>query len=280
MSKFKVGDKVRVLDGSNIKNYTANWCAGAMNKYVGKVYEVAAIYAQYEKNKVAYELKGCGWYKFDERGLEPANKFKVGDKVIGNEKANCYTITKEGWIGTVKSVGDNWISVAGEGIYSTVGVLSEYFDLYGDPKTQKIVITTDGKTTTAVLYDGKKRIKDAKAECAPSDKFNFGVGAALAVERLMGKSEEKSEFLNARIYITNSGDNLSFEAGKVYEIKDGRFINEGVSEFPYNGNIKNLDDLKYYFSPDSERNKLKHSAGLSHLCWKGVKYQVLEPLEG
>ncbi len=57
----------------------------------------------------------------------------------------------------------------------------------------KIVITTDGKTTLARLYDGSKVIKSAKAKCSPEDTFDFAVGAKLAYDRLMGISlgEEK-----------------------------------------------------------------------------------------
>lgn len=51
---------------------------------------------------------------------------------------------------------------------------------------QKIVITTDGKTTLARLFDGKTMVKRAEAKCAPSDVFDFGIGAELAVKRLMG----------------------------------------------------------------------------------------------
>lgn len=60
---------------------------------------------------------------------------------------------------------------------------------------QKIVITTDGKTTTAKLYDGKKIIETAEAKCSPSDKFDFAIGAKLAFERLTdSKTEEETEF--------------------------------------------------------------------------------------
>lgn len=52
---------------------------------------------------------------------------------------------------------------------------------------QKIVITTDGKTTLARLFDGKAMVKRAEAKCAPSDTFDFGVGTELAVKRLMGE---------------------------------------------------------------------------------------------
>lgn len=53
----------------------------------------------------------------------------------------------------------------------------------------KIVITHDGKTTTATLYreDGSKEV--ATAKCSPEDTFDFNVGAKLAMERLMKKVE-------------------------------------------------------------------------------------------
>jgi hypothetical protein len=53
----------------------------------------------------------------------------------------------------------------------------------------KILITTDGKITTATKYceDGKKIT--ATARCAPEDTFNFNVGAKLAMERLMRECE-------------------------------------------------------------------------------------------
>lgn len=51
---------------------------------------------------------------------------------------------------------------------------------------EKIVITSDGETTTARRYDGKKIVKEAKAICSKDDVFNFEVGANLAMERLLG----------------------------------------------------------------------------------------------
>lgn len=57
---------------------------------------------------------------------------------------------------------------------------------------QKIVVTTDGKTTTARLYDGKSPVRSATAECSSRDTFVFETGAALAVDRLLGR-EKKPE---------------------------------------------------------------------------------------
>lgn len=49
---------------------------------------------------------------------------------------------------------------------------------------QKIVITVEGSTTLARLYEGKKVVKTAEAKRAPDDEFDFNIGAKLAFERL------------------------------------------------------------------------------------------------
>ena len=62
---------------------------------------------------------------------------------------------------------------------------------------EKIVITTDGKTTTAKMYANKSVIKTATAKCSPDDKFAFVTGAKIAFDRLTGKYYEKSFDWNA-----------------------------------------------------------------------------------
>lgn len=49
----------------------------------------------------------------------------------------------------------------------------------------KIVITSNGKTTLARLYDGNRVIRRAEANCDPSDTYDFATGANLAYDRLM-----------------------------------------------------------------------------------------------
>lgn len=59
----------------------------------------------------------------------------------------------------------------------------------------KIVITTDGKTTTAKLYrHGEKTVK-AIAKCDPRDTFDFMEGAKIVFQRLVTKEvNEKPKF--------------------------------------------------------------------------------------
>ena len=66
MSKFKVGDKVRILDGSKINNYAGGWTK-KMGRYVGEVYKVANVV--HDSSDSSYILEGFA-YVWDERGLE------------------------------------------------------------------------------------------------------------------------------------------------------------------------------------------------------------------
>ena len=123
------------------------------------------------------------------------NKFKVGDKVVGNAKATeRYWLTVEGWTGEVICVTNEGIQVCGKGATFTVD--PDCFDFVESKKAaqKKVVITTDGKTTLARLYEGKKVIKRAEAKCCPNDEFDFNVGAELAFGRLMGKEAPSVEW--------------------------------------------------------------------------------------
>lgn len=74
--KFEVGDKVRVLDGSNIEGYAGVWIPAAMKRYVGKVGTIKEVCAGFT-GKEGYTLDGFGEpmrYIFDGRGLERVTK--------------------------------------------------------------------------------------------------------------------------------------------------------------------------------------------------------------
>lgn len=76
MAKFKVGDKVRILDGSSIDRYTGGWTE-EMNYYIGKTFLITRCCPEYG-DRIGYELEiddrimdGVIW---DERGLELADE--------------------------------------------------------------------------------------------------------------------------------------------------------------------------------------------------------------
>lgn len=97
---------------------------------------------------------------------------------------------------------------------------------------QKIIVTTDGKTTLARLFDGKTMVKRAEAKCALSDVFDFGIGAELAVKRLMGEkkpdmgnpvAEPVKESEPVKLYCVK-GKAGYLTKGKVYETDKRHFL--------------------------------------------------------
>lgn len=107
-------------------------------------------------------------------------------KCVGYEKGERHFT-----VGKVYDVFDNKITSDGGYTYchlsmdskeSIVDWLSGWYK-FEAVTTDKIVIMHDGKTTTATLYRGDEKVV-ATAKCAPEDKFDFMVGAKLAMERL------------------------------------------------------------------------------------------------
>lgn len=85
MAKFKVGDKVRVLDGSKIDAYFGGW-AYAMEKQVGKVFTISRIIENHSDARIGYKFKEEARFAWDERGLKLVSEGIIitrhGDKVV------------------------------------------------------------------------------------------------------------------------------------------------------------------------------------------------------
>ena len=183
MAKFKVGDKVCILDGSKIEDYAGNWI-DEMKCFIGMIDTIDSVLIR--EGKPVYGLKHH-LYVWDERGLELVreNKFKVGDIVIGNDK-NPYSVTAKGIKCEVVKVCDkHYIRVRVLDHLEDFLVCSVYFDLM---QSDEITITRYGNKVVA-KYGKKVSI----AKCSPEDEFDFATGARLAFERLMG-IEEKPTF--------------------------------------------------------------------------------------
>lgn len=81
--KFKVGDRVRILDGSKIENYTGKWTP-LMCLHIDKIVTIGDCF---EMNGLpAYHVKEIG-YSWDERGLVSIDHISAIKKVIFNDPA-------------------------------------------------------------------------------------------------------------------------------------------------------------------------------------------------
>lgn len=76
VTKFNIGDHVKILDGNKIENYFGGWNP-MMDKYIDKVGTIRKI--TITSSGVQYDLEKTS-YVFDERGLEAAS----ADDIKGN----------------------------------------------------------------------------------------------------------------------------------------------------------------------------------------------------
>lgn len=132
-----------------------------------------------------------------------------------------------------------------------LGVWCKVKCLVKEPSNDKVVITTDGVTTKATLYSKNTKVRTASAKCSPDDKFDFGVGAKIAMERLYpDKSEPTPKYLNCKFVLTsNSGEKIPrFTEGKVYELKNGVVTSDDGLRLPAGKPIMDEPDLRAYFA--------------------------------
>ena len=165
----------------------------------------------------------CVGYHRNERYFTVGKVYDVVNNTIVNDNGFEY----KGGYGAIESVIE-WLS----GWYKWEVV-----------PTEKIVITHDYKTTTATMYRGDEKVV-ATARCAPEDKFDFMVGAKLAMERLNAKINApiepiKPKYYNGKVVCVKSPYRW-WTVGKVYEVKDGYITCDpdrwgNVTVYPKNG---------------------------------------------
>lgn len=171
-------------------------------------------------------------------------KFKIGDRVkcVCVVDKNTILLNKIGTIieidcGLIGVEFDEWIHGHGCNHKGKIGYCwwCEESDLVKVVCSDKIVITTDGKTTTAKMYDGKEVVKTAIAKCSPEDEFDFETGAKIAFDRLFVKPEEKSfdwdAFKNAQFLVQVTADN--FESFVKAAEKHGCFFKNHENPNPF-----------------------------------------------
>ena len=196
------------------------------------------------------------------------SKFKVGDKVIGNDPHR-YAITNEGWRGEVVGLDGSMIVVSNGG--SKYWVSPEFFDLVRPVALPVIVITTDGTTTTATKQEGKNVIRTATAKCSPADTYDYATGANLALGRLFTEPAETKPKNHA----------LMFKVGdRVWDVNEKSYatiirVDEEDDAVPYK--VKYADGNTHWrykqnvvpCDPDAEPPKPKYYTG-KMVCIKSV----------
>lgn len=173
-------------------------------------------------------------------------KFKVGDVVIGNSYN--YPLTGKGWVGKVTKVYDNGkFDARGKDRltdldFRFLNLDPKDFNLYIKDQPTKIVITTDGKTTTAKMYRDKQLVEVQTTKCHPDDRFDFKVGARVAFDRLVGEKKEEPKYYNGKVVCVKTRVPCGLRNGKIYTFIDGTATNEWGGQVT-SGRVIDFNDL-------------------------------------
>ena len=207
-------------------------------------------------------------------------KFKVGDIVKPNDKSvGVFNITCKGNMleGMVVRSADDWFSVKltkmaergrrYEGRTFTI-VSPECFELVY--RKQELHVTSDGTTTHAVLKEGGKVVKRAKAVCSPDDEYSFETGARLAIDRVFGKEEKRDDPQEPK---------FKFEVGAAVGVnaKAGCYTHPMASNFIKQFGEEYLARFAYGGSPSKGLlYVVRQRAEWTDLCGRKRKLYVIE----
>lgn len=250
MPKFQKGDRVKITSDYSVQRgqtATVMGISGFMSKGPEYLIKLDTRDAGWRSTPSDIDrFKGNGihnvnrddgmvyWF-MDETNMNlewPEGKkpeFQVGDKVIGNEKANKYGITRKGWTGTVVGVSGETISVESTDCISRFMVDSDCFDLVSRKETEKtpkktpktpkkdpisgdaprrvvIEITSEG-AKAKYIHNGKVE-KEARIHRWHGDKPDDAKAAKYAVDALFGtnKTGEDAEWASKTAEILNHMD--------------------------------------------------------------------------
>ena len=159
MAKFKVGDKVKILDGSNIEGYIGSWISDSMEKYVGRILTISHIISD-DNNGVSYKMQDT-CFTFDERGLKLAEKENNTMKVknINMPEIANYTYDKTTGMTKIK-----WSDKTETTVYTEIGTIPDQFTGFVVAYAKKAAGNTSRINNLFEKWAIKKPIKDKIAE--------------------------------------------------------------------------------------------------------------------
>lgn len=234
MGKFKVGDVVSVKN--KLGGYNRN--VTELRKYCGGTFVVKENMIFCDED--GYVLRDCngkctdvGAYRFATESLELyTGKYKPGDRVIAVDNIHAYP---DGAAGVIVDVyradpreGNNDYKAKfdlGGNYWSNILRLAEQ---------PVIVITCDGKTTTATLRDGKQVLKSESVSLYHKDTFDHFTGAEYALKKLFDKPLDEPKLYNGKVVCTKSNSKW-WTVGKIYTFENGATVDDNGEIKPVTG---------------------------------------------
>lgn len=250
MAKYKAGDKVRIRPDLKRGEMCAVFATSEMEEMAGKIVEIKRLTTEDFRGYPVYHVKeDKREFNWTEDMFVPVEgELKSGDKVKVRPDLKPYeskpyddcgvTVGMAKFAGefvTIKEVMDlnrYTIVESGNDLYwSSEMFVLDKAEAEKDSSVQEIVITSNGKKTTATYRNNGKTVI-AISRCSPDDTFDFAEGAKIAFARLWDGEEEdepEQQGYNGKIVCIQRGYNnisdplLGLTVGKVYTVTDGRF---------------------------------------------------------
>lgn len=287
-AKYKVGDKVRILDGSKIERHRGGFTSG-MKDLVGKICTIADVSSK--KDMPIYCMKEVG-YMWDERGLAPADEkiviYPEGNKVIAKEVhtgktavAKCnpqdaFDFTTGARLAfdrlTGAETGKEYIPVLKQKKYEVgdkVLIVSEWVKGCRENPDGEMDKWLGKVMTIRAIKDDRYLMMEDKHEFTGRGWYWFPPSI---IGKVIDEREPDKNPLNTKIVFTK-GDDI-FKTGHIYEIKDGILKSPTSGDnLPrakqYGGAFYSIEDVKDYFTEPGK--------GTSHD--KGWSCETLEFIE-
>lgn len=221
--KYKVGEKVRVLDGSEADHYAAGWVV-SMNPYVGKTLEVMCQEADF--GSPVYKLVGGGCWHYDERYLAPAKSNRIviytdkkdPSKVIAKDistgktgVAKCSPEDIFDFYTGAKLAMERLTGMSEENITSSGFKIGDY--VIGLDDSPYLVTATD--TIWKVIHPNESTKSAEIRVYSPGNNCHYNVSPKYF------KRVNASELGNYSVVCVKDAPDKSWGVGKIYKLKNG-----------------------------------------------------------
>lgn len=266
--RFKAGDKVRI---KKFKQRPDRWnFDGKMDHLMGKTVKIKYVPPHTSHTYVVHDSKNdCDWF-FDKDDLEPVNEtiviYRKDREVIALDKttgdkaiARCNPSDEYDFRIGAKLAFDRLMNGNKENI--TVEDMRKRLESYCDSRS-----CSDCKLKTPTCRcgcgthfmtkddDGNYTMSNREIE----DAFNIVFGTA-------------QKLYNGKIIFTK-GDNI-FKTGHIYEVNDGRINTDQYGRVPTGEPLKNIEDVKDYFTGNLDGNRKRKSG------WTPYTLELMEVVE-
>ena len=245
--KFKVGDKVYLLDGSKIKNFAGGWVldSDSMKECVGKMAEITGVDNFSKGYLIELENVDCH-FTWDERAMskEPTKKESI---VIYNNGCVVTAInknTKEKGIAKCNP-NDKYDFKTGASIAFSRLILGFTVGdkVIGNDKNH-YPITHKGWIGVVMSIRMTPEFKYEMKVCEEGDNRDYWwVDCSCFDLYTESKDKEYNKKFNMKVVCTK--EYTGYTLGKIYEISDGKLIDDDGEERPIGGvsKFKSLEDL-------------------------------------